>query len=355
MDEMRRNVWVGVFVACGLVALAALVVLFGQGPSWLSGGRYVLHINFDDAGSIRVGNLVTVRGMRIGEVSSVDLVDLARLDKGVDVLVSIQKRYSSSIHEGASAQTGAGMFGQGRPPIEIDPGPANAPLLAAGATLTGKTRPALDSILPPGVVGTFETVARQIGDAAEAMPPVLNELQDLFQKRSPEQVDRGAAPGNISSAAARFDASLKHFNDVLGDPNVKSELRETVSNVRDMSEKGQRLMTDFEAAVKDARQLLADGREMIASANKKMENLDTRVTDVARALVDALDRADRVLDNLNVLSEQVTSGKGNVGQLFMDNRLYESLLETTGRLRLAIDEFRGLIADWQKHGMKTTL
>jgi hypothetical protein len=36
----------------------------------------------------------------------------------------------------------------------------------------------------------------------------------------------------------------------------------------------------------------------------------------------------------------------------MDNKLYESLLETTTKLRSAIDQFQALIEDWQKHGMK---
>ena len=114
-------------------------------------------------------------------------------------------------------------------------------------------------------------------------------------------------------------------------------------------------MDDLQTAAADARELMADGRKMVARADETLTNLDHQVTDVSRATLDGLDRADRFLDYLNIVGEQVTSGKGNVGQLFMDNRLYESLLETTGRLRLAIDEFRGLIAEWQKHGMKTTL
>jgi ABC-type transporter Mla subunit MlaD len=352
MEETRRNLWVGAFVACGLVALAVLVVLFGQGPSWLGGSRFRLHAIFDDAGSIRTGNLVTVRGLRIGEVSSIDLVDPARLDQGVDVVLSLQQRYARSLHEGAVAVTSEVIFGQGRPPVELSPGPPDAPLLAAGATIRGETRRALDSLIPPEAISSFQRVTRQIGDAAEAMTPVLNELQDLFQKRTPEQVDQGFASGNISSAATRLDTVLKSMGDLVADPNIQNQIHQTVANVRDMSEKGQRFMTELESAVKDARQVLADGREMIANANRKLDNADTHIADVARGITDALDRADRVLDDLHTVSQQVASGQGNVGQLLMDNKLYESLLETTDKLRAAITQFQALVEDWQKHGMK---
>jgi uncharacterized protein YukE len=348
MDEMRRNMWVGIFVGCGLLALGALIVLFGQGPTWLSGGRYRLHVLFEHAGNIRVGNLVTVRGMRVGEVVDIDLVDPRRLDQGVNVTLSIRNRYRDSIREGAYAETGEVMFGQGRPPIEIYPGLADAPPLGDGAWLKGRIRPALDSVFRPDLVQSFQSMAQHISDAAEALTPVLQELEDVIQKRSPEQVDQGLAQGNISTAVARLDSALKHFNDVLGDPNVKSELRAAVSNVKDMTEKGQRVMGELEAAVQDVRQTIGDVRGFVGKADQKIENFDARVTEVSRAMVDTLDRMDRFLDSLNTVGQQMAAGEGNVGRLFMDDKLYESMLLTAQRLSLAVEEFRALVAEWRQ-------
>ena len=43
------------------------------------------------------------------------------------------------------------------------------------------------------------------------------------------------------------------------------------------------------------------------------------------------------------------------GQLVMDAKLYESLVITADRLTLALDDFRSLIAEWRKGGVKIGL
>ncbi len=354
MEEVRRNLLVGSFVLCGLVALGTLVVLFGRGPTALvSGGTYPLHVYFAAVSDVRPGNLVTARGIQIGHVTSVDLVDPKRFEAGVDVIVAIQKQYS--IPEGSSAQTTEVMLGQGRPPIEILAGKIGAEPLQPGASLKGSIRGAMESIFPPGVVDTLQTSARQIGDAAEALTPVLDEMKEVLQKRTPEQVDRGLMQGNLSSAVARFDSALRHFNEVLGDGQVKSQLRETVANVHDMSEQGKVVAADLQKAAADGREMMADGRKLIAKVDATVDKLDTRTADVTRGIMTSLDDMDRFLDYLNVVGQQVASGQGNFGQLVMDNKLYDSLVITAERLSMAVDEFRALIAEWRQGKIKVAL
>jgi len=364
MEEGRRNLMVGVFVLLGLGTLALLSVLIGRAPTWLiSGKTYPLHVHFDQVTGIREGNLVTIKGITIGRVDRVAFFALAPAEPtpapaqaggarvigqqtGVDVVLGIERDYL--IPKGSAAITTEPMLGQGRPPVEIIPGPADAEPLPAGASIPGTMRSAIDTIFPSGVVTTFDTTARQIGDAAEALTPVLEELKVIFEPRTPRAVDQAGGPqGNLSSAVARFDAALKHFNEVLGDPQVKSQLRDTIANVDEMSVKGKKVMDDLQTAAADARDLMADGRKMVARADETLTNLDHQVTDVSRATLDGLDRADRFLDYLNIVGEQVTTGKGNLGQFVMDNRLYEALTFTAERLSLAVEEFRGLVAEWR--------
>ncbi len=372
MEETRRNLMVGIFVLVGLGALATLIILFGQAPTWLAtGNTYLLHVHFDEASGIREGNMVTAKGIEIGRVDRVDLQRTEPLEQppgmrpvpgellvgrevGVDVVLAIKKQYL--IPKGSEAISTEPMLGQGRPPIEIIPGPAGAEALSEGATMQGKIRRAIDSIFPSGVVSTFETTARQIGDAAEALTPVLDELKDIFEPRAPGKVDLPGGPqGNMSSAVARFDTALKNINDVLGEGETKNQLRETVANVHEMSENGKKVVTDLQAAAADAREFVAEGRKVAAKADQTLTNLDGQVTDVARKTMDGLDRADRFLDYLNIVGEQVTSGKGNVGQLFMDSKLYEALSFTAERLGLAIDDARALIAEWRQGRIKVAL
>jgi ABC-type transporter Mla subunit MlaD len=373
MEEGRRNLTVGIFVLCGLLALAILIVQFGRGPTWLmQGSTYPIHVRFPEVSGIRAGNLVTAMGIKIGSVDSVELLTpseraesapatpgskeqrLVSQGAGVDVVLAIDKRYL--IPAGSSAQAVEPMLGQGRPPVEIIPGPSGAPPLAAGASIEGKIRRAIESIFPSGVVNTFQTTARQIGDAAEALTPVLDEMKGLLEKRSPFAVDQPGGPqGNFSSAVARLDASLKHFNEVLGDEKVKSQLRLTVSNVEEMSERGKKVMTDLENAAGQAKDVMTDARQFIGKADQALANVDGRVNELSRGLMETLDRADRFMDYLNTIGQQITSGQGNLGQLVMDSKLYEAMTTTAERLSLAVEEFRALIAEWRQGKIKVAL
>lgn len=355
MEEARRNIWVGLFVLTGLAALGVLVVLFGKTPTWLgTRGVMELHIRFDEVADIREGNLVTAKGITIGRVVQVDLVDPSQFDAGVDVLVHIDSQYS--IHEGARALATEAVLGQGRPPIQIIPGDRAAALLVAGATLRGEMRTALDSIFPPGVVDTLQTSARQIGDAAEALTPVLREFEQMIQVRSLEDVDGAVAmQGNLSTAVVRLDSALKHFNEVLGDPTVKSQVREFVANAHDISERGKKMMTDLEAAAAESRTLMADARQLVGKVDGAVGNAEARINEVARSAVDTLDKLDQFMDFMNVAGRQVASGEGNLGRFVMDDRLYESLVITADRLGQAVEEFRALIAQWQEGRIKVAL
>ncbi len=365
MEERRRNVLVGLFVLVGLGALAALIIMFGSGPTWLMRrDTYPLVVKFEAVSGIKEGTLVTVKGIEIGRVDRVVLVSeptagppgaqLVSQAAGVDVILAIKTQHL--LPEGSSALTTEPVLGQGRPPIEILPGPMGNPALIAGATIPGKVQRAIDSFFPPGVVGTFESTARNIGDAAGALTPVLEEAKDLLERRSTRSVDQPGGPqGNLSTAIARLDATLKHFNDVLGDENVKSQVRETVANARQMSIDGKQAVADIQAGAKELRGVIADAKQFVTQADTSLKNADGRINEVSRSMTEALDRADRFLDQLNTITAKVANGEGNVGHLFMDNKLYEALQLTAERMAAAMEEFRATMVEWREKGMRARL
>ncbi len=363
MEERRRDVMVGLFVLLGLAAMAVLIIIFGQGPTWLMRrDSYPLHVNFAEVSGIKEGTLVTVKGIEIGRVSGVNLTaaaepgmgQLVSLQAGVDVVLAIKSQYRLPV--GSRAQTTEPVLGQGRPPIEIIPGPQGNAALEPGASIEGTLRGAIDSIFPPKIVGTFETTARNIGDAAAALTPVLEEARDILEKRAPRNVDQPGGPqGNLSSTIARIDTMVKNFNDVFGDEGVKNQARETVANARQMSIDGKQAIADLQAAAKESREAIADARQFVAQANSTVKNIDERVVSVSRALTETLDRTDHFLDQLNAIATKVSSGEGNVGHLFMDNKLYEAMQLTAERMAAAVEDFRALMVEWREKGMRARL
>lgn len=354
MNEARRNFLVGLFVALGLAAFGSLIVLFGKVPTWIMRvNTYPLTIHFDSAAGIREGTLVTLAGKSIGRVRTVDFVDTVHIDRGVRVLASIEQQYR--LPRGCRAVTSESFLGMGRPPIQILIDAPSEEFLGPDEVILGRTSSAVETIFPSSVVDTLQKTATQIGEAAEALQPVLVDFHDMMQPQDMAEVDRAGRAGNLRTAIARLDAGLKHVNDVLGDPAVKSQLREAVANFHAVSSDGKAAAAQFRQFADDARQIGADVKTLAQKANTSIDNMDQRVDQVGRALLDNLDRTARVLDGMALVASQIRKGEGSIGKFVADDRLYESMVLTFKRLAEATEEFRVLVKDWQKGKIRVGL
>jgi phospholipid/cholesterol/gamma-HCH transport system substrate-binding protein len=162
-------------------------------------------------------------------------------------------------------------------------------------------------------------------------------------------VDRpGGPPGNLSSASARLDATLRHFNEVLGDPNVQSQVKLAVNNFQAVSESGVRLAADLEKFAADAREVAAQAKTLAGDAQASLDKLDANVDQVTRDVRTSLEQANGFLRELNGMMTRVNRGEGTVGKLVTDDRFYEALVLTFRRLAETVEEFKLLAKDWQQ-------
>lgn len=347
MNETRRNVLVGLFVVFGVVAVATLIVLFGKVPGFVTAGRhYTIDIHFAAVSGVRQGTTVTMSGKSIGRVDSVEFVDPSHIDRGVRVIASIEKRYR--LPKGVRAETSEAILGMGRPPIQIIVDAPSTEYHPSGAPVIGRTASAMESIFPASVATTLQQTANQIGQAAEALTPVLRDLHGVLESRDLGAVDGGAQPGNLATAAVRLDATLKHFNDVLGDPNVKSNVKETLANFHSISTRGMAAAENLKGFSEDARGVAADVKALVQQAGTSVGKIDENVDRVARGVIDNLNTLSLVLDGLAAAAAQIRKGEGTLGKLAMDDRLFEAMVLTFQRFAEASEEFRVLAEEWQK-------
>jgi phospholipid/cholesterol/gamma-HCH transport system substrate-binding protein len=355
MKELRRNLMVGVFVLAGLLALGTLIVLFGQAPEWLSGARtYPIYVFFKSAGGIKTGTQVTVYGKEIGRVRSVDFRDPQNLTIGVRVIADIGKQYQ--LPDGSTAITyEAGLLSGSRPPVEIIPGPPTAQALAPGASIGGKTISAAQAIFPESIVNTFELTATRIGEAAEKLAPVLDDLHGMLEPRMPEQVDRPLGPpGNLSSAAARFDTGLKNLNVIIGDPQTQSQVKQGIANFYDVSANIKDASVDIKAASADARQVATDAKALVVQAQGSLTKLDDNVDHVARSANTSMENISSFFVSLRQISDSVNAGQGSLGKLVKDNQFYDALVFTVRKLGEAAERFKEVADEWIKGRIKVT-
>ncbi|MFH1746424.1 MAG: MlaD family protein [Planctomycetota bacterium] len=347
MRETRRNLLVGLFVLVGLGALGSLIVLFGQGPtSWLGTQGYQLNIQFQAARGVRPGNQVMIGGIEVGRVANVTFIDPQRFDHGVNVAVIIES--DIEIPVGSKALTTEPGIGQGRPPIEIIAGPPGQGMLAAGAVIQGDMRGAIDSIVPQRIVATLEKTASHISEAAAALTPVLEDLHEIMIKRNPAEVDRpGGAQGNMSTAMARFDGTLKHVNEVIGDPATKSQIKEAVANIHAASEDAKLFAADLREASQKAHEVVNEAKELVENTQGTLERVEGEFMAASREARDMFERGSKFLDTANEVVTAIKRGDGTIGRMLQDGKLYESLVLTVERLAKAMEEFQLLIKDWR--------
>jgi phospholipid/cholesterol/gamma-HCH transport system substrate-binding protein len=113
------EIWVGVFVAAGIVALGVLAFRVGNLTAADVVNGYKVEARFENIGSLKVKSPVTVAGVRIGRVSEI------RFDPDsyqAVVVMNLDGRYNNlPTDTGASILT-SGLLGEQY--IELEPGGA---------------------------------------------------------------------------------------------------------------------------------------------------------------------------------------------------------------------------------------
>jgi phospholipid/cholesterol/gamma-HCH transport system substrate-binding protein len=118
-----RDLLVGLFVACGIAALAYLSIQVG-GLSYKGPGGLLLSASFDEIGSLSVRAPVVISGVKVGTVSSIELGD----DLRARVVLDLDAALEIPIDSTAGIRT-AGLLGDQF--IAVEPG-AEEDLLISG-------------------------------------------------------------------------------------------------------------------------------------------------------------------------------------------------------------------------------
>lgn len=264
-DKGRREVRVGAFVLAGLIAVVASLFLLTD-PATLR-GRYVLITVVPDAGGIRRGDPVLMRGVNIGRVSGFEMNEAA----SVDIKLEIEGQWEVP-GDSNTRLAGAGLLG-GRT-MEIVRGTSPIPA-EDGDTLPGAG-------VATGIMESAESVAERADD-------VLASLQ--------EALDHGTVTAVRSSAA---------------------DLQQTMADLRSLAAAQRTQMGVLTATLNRT----ATGLEPAGpAAARMMARADSAATALNRTSV-TLDRAATALEG--VLG-RINAGEGTLGRLSRDDSLYTSL------------------------------
>src|SRR5215470_16845909 len=248
MNERRQNLIVGLFAIGGLIVLGLLVMMFGDVLNFVTSHPYSLNVVFPHGATIalREGTAVTLNGKRVGQTTKIDFRDPQRPVSGLVVRISIDGKYG--VPQGTTAQVLTSLMGFGRPALQlvVNEKIANAPELPRDgkAEIIGTLVPMLDQLLPPDMQNTLETATRQLGQLADKLAPVADDLHHIIEVRSIEEVDTQKLTANLYTAVQRLDLAIKNLNTIIGDPESQKNFAETMANFRQTSEDFKKLAGD---------------------------------------------------------------------------------------------------------------
>lgn len=267
-DTGARHIRVGLFVVLGLVSFLAVLFLMTDPAGFRS--RYMLVTELDDAGGVRRGDPVQMRGVIIGRVKGFEMTS----DERVAITLELYNEWR--VPQGSVATlAGAGIFG-GRT-VEVVPGNGRT-MLSQWDTIPGED----------GGSGIFETVDR-LGGEAEILMARLQLLLDTATLQS------------VKGSTQAIEA-------------LAGELRAVVADQRDEMA---RLTSSLARAAEGLEVTTAGvGPEVVSAAARADSLLAQMETTTARL--------DAVLLSLDTVMGRMARGEGTLGRLSQDEALFDN-------------------------------
>jgi phospholipid/cholesterol/gamma-HCH transport system substrate-binding protein len=321
--------------AVGLAVLLALGLVVA-GALWLSETdvnkkQTTAVARFRTVGGLGVGAPVTLRGVKVGRVEVIRLIQ----DQWVETEFSINKGVQLP-SKPAVVSASASLFGEWSATIiSYDPPPTDPNLRdalaesdrAGGTAWPGATLPDIGQLTAQAsrIAGDVGVVTQRISQAFDstALKNLQKSVKDLaeisgrlvvFANAQTNRIDRVSR--NVATTSDAFAGVAKTFQGAvarLDTATSDNQLRDILANGRSSSQ--------------DLRQAAADLRSVMAAAKANETSLV------------------RVLQQADSLMTRIQQGNGTLGMLATDSTLYR---ETTA----TVIQFRELLTDIQAHPKK---
>ncbi len=328
MRDVTRNFMVGLFVFAGLTILAVLMVWFGETPSWLQRGEWTLRVvGVREIRGIGEGSPVHLNGVEVGRVAGLSFEDRDRPGRGV--VISLRLRQGYAVPHGSIAKVYGATLGIGTGRIQIIiPAQDTWPLDKDGlAVISGEMASMLGEVITEDFTNSVKRTFDHIGNLAAAATPVAENLARLMEPRPAGAVDEHGGsekdvPPNLSTAVERFDELLANLNAVVGDANVHGDVKAVAGHLRSASEELRQTVDLW----KSESQRISD------NVNVGIDRTEESLQAVLQKLANVADKLDASAKSLNTITTHVAEGKGTLGLVVRDPRLYEAAALSFDRL-----------------------
>ncbi|MFN5785845.1 MAG: MlaD family protein [Flavobacteriia bacterium] len=308
--KISKEIKTGV-IAILAIALLVMGINFLKGNSFF-GGDKVYYSYFPNSGQLAVASNVTLNGVIVGKVLSVEYVSGNAADKQVRVAFNIQND-DVKIPVGSVIEIGSlDLFNKGML-INLSPDLSRG-YYSPGSTLPGKL-------------------------AVDMMAQVKSYADPISQK---VQVMMGSIDKMVSSLTAFWDTT------------ATSEIEGSIKEVKIAIKRFGSVAEEVELLVEDEKikfgRIMSNVESITSNLKKSNDQVTTIVGNVKKISDDmvtadfknVIGNASQTLKSLNNILEDAQKGNGTLGKLLGDQKLYDELVNTN-------KELQNLVGDLQLH------
>lgn len=281
---MKKEVKIGIY---------ALLIFLGAwaGIRFMSGADIFGRSNeyfayYEDASGLQTASAVVIRGVMVGQVTSV--VISPQDPSKVQVAMAISKDYTLPVDSKAKIFSAGLMGGQA---VEIILG-TSAQSLEKGATIESEVE-----------VGMFDAISSQFGDIKDKLVVMVDNLNATLV----------SVNSIVNENNANIAASIKHLKDLL----AQLENSQIVAN-----------LDSFTGTLKDNGQ--------------KIDGIVSNVGNITATLEEQrfAQKLAQSVESLNALLVKFNQSEGTVGSLLNDKQLYANLAQASENLSLLLGDLK---------------
>lgn len=281
---MKKEVKIGIY---------ALLIFLGAwaGIRFMSGADIFGRSNeyfayYEDASGLQTASAVVIRGVKVGQVTSV--VISPQDPSKVQVAMAISKDYTLPVDSKAKIFSAGLMGGQA---VEIILG-TSAQSLEKGATIESEVE-----------VGMFDAISSQFGDIKDKLVVMVDNLNATLV----------SVNSIVNENNANIAASIKHLKDLL----AQLENSQIVAN-----------LDSFTGTLKDNGQ--------------KIDGIVSNVGNITATLEEQqfAQKLAQSVESLNALLVKFNQSEGTVGSLLNDKQLYANLAQASENLSLLLGDLK---------------
>ena len=157
----------------------------------------------------------------------------------------------------------------------------------------------------------------------------------------------------LGQALWRFEQpqeAMRALNDVVGDPEVKANLKQSLKNITAATETANKIAGNLEKFSRDLQAIGDETTITIKNAQGTIDKAGTHVDDLARKIDERMLQVAKLLSSFQSIAQKIDDGKGTAGALVNDKRLYESLVLTSEQLNEMMKDLNRLVEQWEQEG-----